>query len=594
MVVDRSVGPLGRPHTRRQVLTAALVGGGVVATGGAAAVVLLTRGGDDTPAAPGATATPTAGSPTPTATATPGAPLGFLEPASDAFEQREFAKDEAIDWNSGVFYMNTSTGRMMAYRLRQGEPHMVSSAGPRFILAWGRDQATYLADRTTGDTWKWVSPNWRVVAASASRVVFADLDQAYGRENGHYIIADAGMSATIPVSLEGVGWSQWLTRKEQAAVARTGLRDTVSLVDLVTGDAATIFTAPAEIEGKHPWRVDLIGEWEETFRARVTYYAGQPNEQSGPSGLPNYLLQRLSFSGDVLDSSYGEAWFESVSPDGRQRLRQVDLHSAPPEGEGSGESWPAVLQFDADAPVLRVRSAALTYGDRLPDRRWLADGSGFVAMVRDDSPVRPANPYAYGIVSRGGVLERLPRIPVEVDDWYTRPSTCGPAPSPTNPDLLSFGRFYLYNRRSGEWFIPRLPTPQNGPAHLSLEDSPWVGAPDEMVFALNHGGHGGGSPPALIAPLVEPAGFPADPPMRFRVAGTGSCLNLRSGPGIESGVVACLADGAVLTLHPEGQYLWENATQKYTHSFDASGPFVMVRTEDGREGWVSTQYLEWA
>jgi hypothetical protein len=542
------------------------------------------------------TATPTTGNATatPTTTPLPGAPLDFLEPAPAAFERREFARDEAIEWNAGVFYMHTSTGRMTAYRLRQSEPHMVSSAGPRFILAWGSDQAAYLADRATGEAWKWVSPNWRVVAASASRVVFAELDQGYGRENGHYVIANAGMSATTPVSLEGVGWSHWLVRDERAAVVRSDLRDRVSMVDLATGDARTVFTAAAEVEGKRPWGVNLEAEWGDTFRARVAYYAGEPNDQSGPNGPASYLLQRLSFSGDVRDSSYGEAWFESVSPDGRQRLRQVDLHSVPAVGEGSGESWPAAVQFDGDAPVLRIRSAALTYGDRLPDNRWLADGSGFVAMVRDDREGHDVrNPYAYGVIFRGGALDLLPRVPVSIDDWYTRPSICGPAPSPTDPDLLSFGRFYLYNRRSGEWFIPNLPARQNGPAHLWLEDSPWAGGPDEMVFALNHGGHGGGGAPALVAPLYEFAPYPEDPPMRFRVAGTGSCLNLREGPGADTQSLACLADGTVLTLHPEGEYLWENATQKYTHAFSEAGPFAMVHTASGPAGWVSTQYLEW-
>jgi hypothetical protein len=63
---------------------------------------------------------------------------------------------------------------------------------------------------------------------------------------------------------------------------------------------------------------------------------------------------------------------------------------------------------------------------------------------------------------------------------------------------------------------------------------------------------------------------------------------------MESHSLACLGDGTLLTLDPEGESLWDGATQKYTHARDASGDFVMVRTADGARGWVSTQYLAWA
>jgi hypothetical protein len=97
----------------------------------------------------------------------------------------------------------------------------------------------------------------------------------------------------------------------------------------------------------------------------------------------------------------------------------------------------------------------------------------------------------------------------------------------------------------------------------------------------------------LIEPLVEPAGFPEYPPMRFMVSGTGSCLNLRESPTTGSRSLACLGDGTLLTLDPEGELLWDGATQKYTRALDSTGSFVLVRTSDGARGWVSTQYLAW-
>jgi Bacterial SH3 domain len=116
-----------------------------------------------------------------------------------------------------------------------------------------------------------------------------------------------------------------------------------------------------------------------------------------------------------------------------------------------------------------------------------------------------------------------------------------------------------------------------------------------MLFILGHGGHGGRSSPALIAPLIERSPFPGDPEMKFRVGRTDSCLNLRPAPGRTSTPATCLADGTQVRLDPEGQPFNGAPADalKYTYSTSADGDWVMVATPGGQRGWVSASYLEW-
>jgi hypothetical protein len=153
-------------------------------------------------------------------------------------------------------------------------------------------------------------------------------------------------------------------------------------------------------------------------------------------------------------------------------------------------------------------------------------------------------------------------------------------PAPDNPDLFSFGRTALYDRRRNTWFVANLVN-NDGPAHLD----PWAtGRSDEMVFATPHGGHGGGSPPAVVAPAVEYPPFSDS--LRFAVARAGTCLNLREGPGPGYAVITCLADGVRLTLDTvPGRFSVEN---------NEYGAWIRVRSDAGQSGWVSNAYLDWA
>jgi hypothetical protein len=65
-----------------------------------------------------------------------------------------------------------------------------------------------------------------------------------------------------------------------------------------------------------------------------------------------------------------------------------------------------------------------------------------------------------------------------------------------------------------------------------------------------------------------------------RIDGTGSCLNLRTSPGIDATKVDCLADGVLL----------RHATVVVTNQ---DVEWLQVTAPDGTEGWAATEFLEW-
>jgi hypothetical protein len=202
-------------------------------------------------------------------------------------------------------------------------------------------------------------------------------------------------------------------------------------------------------------------------------------------------------------------------------------------------------------------------------------------------------PGGYGIVGLNGSISPLPLPPMPSDGWYLHPSIMAPVPSPADPDLFSYGRIALYNRATGTWHAP--PIPSDGPAHLG----PWGNAnAEEMRTVFPHGGHDGGGPDGMLAPKLE---FPPfDDRLRVRVAGTGSCLNLRAGPSLETEVLDCVTDGTLLTLEPEpGDSSVESPTVPYGgaiahRNWQDAMMYARVVTDGGVAGWVALEYLEWA
>lgn len=597
-----------RGHSRRTVLVAATLGAGVAVAGGAATAFLLRdRDSSTTPATP---TPPDGATSSPTPTMTPDPASEPIEPASDLFEVATFAPGERIEWHEGMFAMDTATGAITGYRFRRppGAAEGFSQTGligARWVAADAYPtEYAYIYDRDSGATWRYLVNALRLKAATPERLLFAELTPADvggpGRETGTFRMFSPAMAevARFEVAAQATpNASGALVQGNTAAIVPDPMQPEIVLADLDTGQTRTVFRPEATFEGKELWSM-RIGEGTPDWFVATIDYSLMKNGQREPVGTPTYLVQRVGWDGSVLETMRTDGWYwhDSVSPDGRYRVHQDILFGRPAIGEGSGEMWPAVSLRTADGePLLRIRSAAIRYGDNLPGNRWLADGSHFVAAFRGDHEDEWGGGFRYGIVGLDGEIASLPRPPATAGRWYERSYIAGPVPSPHDPDLLSFGRFYLYNRREDRWFAPNLED-EDGPAHWQVQESPWAGREGEMVFALGHGGHGGGIRPTLIEPLVEPAPYPADPPMRFTVARTNSCLNLRESWSEESLALDCLADGTRLKLDPEGALLWDNSPPDARYSVTAGErhTWVMVNTLGGAEGWVASEFLDWA
>jgi hypothetical protein len=65
-----------------------------------------------------------------------------------------------------------------------------------------------------------------------------------------------------------------------------------------------------------------------------------------------------------------------------------------------------------------------------------------------------------------------------------------------------------------------------------------------------------------------------------RIDGTGSCLNLRASPGLDSDKVDCFADGVLL-----------NHNRSVVTNQDIE--WLNVTAPDGTQGWASTEFLEY-
>jgi len=139
------------------------------------------------------------------------------------------------------------------------------------------------------------------------------------------------------------------------------------------------------------------------------------------------------------------------SPDGQNLASEVPLREVNGGGaEAPREYWPAVVVESggtggADWSVL---SASIGYGDRVTANPWLADSSGFVAMVRGpEPPDRPWDAFEYAVISTDGrTITRIPLPPMADLEWFRVNSMRSPAPCPYDVDLIAFGRLELYNR----------------------------------------------------------------------------------------------------------------------------------------------------
>ena len=270
-------------------------------------------------------------------------------------------------------------------------------------------------------------------------------------------------------------------------------------------------------------------------------------------------------------------------------------------------SWPGVVvvaDVETGEILFRVRSATLAYGDWLGGSRWLPSGDGLVMEVKDGY-----------VIARVRPVQELVYRPGAPSGWYGW-SGPAPLPAPVGDDrFFSYGRLGLYDAHEDRWSIARLPEAYVYTEATPDHHAPWGTTDREMRFRLGHGGHGGGVCIFAGYPRIE---FPPfNDESVLRVARTGSCLYLRAESGKEGGILDCLPEGTRLVPRISAEWAealgYDGRHDEWPDGFGFSGPslewacvgsgecsaydsygyWVYVRTDDGAEGWVAHEYLEW-
>jgi len=566
------------------------------------------------PATIAADSPPKQASPTPAATPSPAPPRGLalIETAPGAFESVIYGNGQAIDWIYGIFFMDTANGAIRGYRLTAGDDYGTLATSPDAGLVVGSaNNETFLLDRATGASWRWPGLLLRLLAASRRRLLFAQAEpDTNGRPlpHGRFFLVDRDLDPAsviefelpLPPNPRGLR-PLWQQRGGSSAV-------------LQDAGAAFILLEDEDRTSLHLWRVDRFGAAErlggDTLAidgyvrqgVRMEVIGGGrevllvahfvPSDGVGDPAAPlRFVNRRFSWFGNEFAFEDAGGRGLDLAPEGDLIAWQEELHEPVEAGFRAFGGWPAVVVADAATgePHFRVRSAFLVYGDGLPRRRWWSAGRGrgLIVGVLDEA-VAGGAPSRDAISYRSVLPGPQPSLggdfggPDLGSEWYHRRRTMGPVPAPQGLGV-SYGRLAYTDR--GSAFQANIDPESGGPTHRD----PWGAQSEEMVFALGHGGHGGGSLGVLLRPRIELPPF--SDAMAFVVARTDSSLNVRSEPSLEAEILANLLDGsrAELADRPDG-----DPSATFEPGSTSPRLWVHVRAEDGAEGWVDSAFLDWA
>lgn len=588
--------PLKRA-SRRNVLAA----GGVVALSAAVAggVLRLRAGGDEA-------RKPTGAEPTSVATTL----AAVLPIQTDGGLGTRWIRDswgpggEAINADAGLFLLDTDLGAVTGYWFNPVTPAQPGEAatryfnyrtgyGGRLIAASASTGREYLIHRSKDDvSWSWDASELRIIALGGLPDNYLLVEEVSGNSGlGKFHVltlppGDRDLKVRTSFELPAKdGLSQGIFRPGgQEVLLWTGERSSplLYLVHATTGDTKLLLGKPGTASALSgiSWFImpfEVYGDW-----VRTTWLV------RGSDGTAVYLSASFDWDGNVVHDIFHGGFDISFSPDGRRFVReQVERMTPVPDTEGEREFWTNAESGEwGKPPEFRIRSASVHYGDGLPPRRWLADGSGFVSLVR--GPSHPSGQVRYqGAIysSDGSKSTRIPLLHAALEQkrWFESSWNLGPVPSPYDANLIAFGRTTLYDVARNLFRSPNVASP-SGPDHID----PWCAGPGLFVFALPHGGHGGASAPLLLPPKVEKP--PADEEMRFVVQGTGNGLNLRNGPSTADRVLLTVAEGTELRIAED-----KSQPVGRRSSIQAeSGAWVYVEAPGKIYGWVFAEYLAWA
>ena len=553
---------------------------------------------------PTPTATPTAtATPPPAPTATPEALspaelVGRVEAVPGAFERREFAPGERIDWTSGILFMDTETGRIEGYRyvLTDIAPvpfapsrHAAHGVGSRWVTA-PSDEAWFVFDRDGERAWRLPS-GVTLAAASGDRVVLATAA-------GEGVLTDGDFSAATPIGPVGEDamfspdGRKLLVRREHA----------VYLLDLDTLDTETLFEPEPHDEWGSPGRV-----WHEATRAgneilvTVQYQVPISESQAGSaqSDYPRYTYPkrwlRFGWDGAALAEAASPeiGWRASQSPDGRFVAWEDDGYS--PGLYEVGRAWPSVVVADSATrePLFRVLSASLQ-SPRGDD--WLDSSDGVLLRTFNEKYIGWWSVPVLLRIRPSPVIEWFPDAPAGYPRW---PFSSGALASPDGQRFIAESRKRLtddpggdgvtiYDTHLDRWWV--VSGPLNANWYLRPSWPPPGASRQELVITPTPIHPTGGGGDLFTRPKIEFPPFSEE--VAFRVSGGGGCVSLLERPRARAAELECLPDGArvVLAVPPEPPSDRDGGALTFIR--DGGGLAVRVRTADGVEGWVAHAYLD--
>ncbi len=534
-----------------------------------------------------------------TSTPSPGEITLPIEPAPGAIAKVTFAPGEEIEGirpgpigvrppDGAVFFMDTETGEIEGWHVADGDFDW-SFCGvrdnARFVICEsgiGENRTEYLFDRESGEIYQWNPDEIGILATWPSGLVFEEANPSGAEPTRHFTITDLALRTRSTFDLPGTADrnfpdSVFLTRNA-VLPDESGLALLVDrrlyLVDIDSGSAQLISDIP------ETFILTSIQVRPGTEGFSVTL-SRVPQKNDGAEAIQGPLVRRYSREGQLISEGSSGGTNGLFSPDGRLVVLQGSLHEEPVLDPGDGIAWPFVLVADADTgePRFRVKGAALCYGDSGPNglrtgRRWLADSSGILVATKSGFRIVEVAEAALRPAPLSGVGEFFSFF----------------EPSPDDSDLFAVGSLesgaLVLVDSQGNSLLEVVLAPSAG----GLSDSSvWGSSGNEVQFSTPHFGHHGAGGCGLgVTPPLKIEFPPFDDDIHLKVAADGDCLNLRDLPATTATVITCLPDGTSLTVTEV-----ESDSYMITVSL-FGGAFTHVRTDAGQEGWVSSEFLDWA
>lgn len=548
------------------------LGFGAIALLGVAAY-FLSQGGDATvsDSSPAAFGTVRAVIESGTRTAGPGEPWTLVDDA--VFREARFSSANEFNLEGGFVLMDAETGAGSAWALppeldRAPWANQLSN-DLRWIVSGGPGE-TFAYDRKLDRTLRWPQGGVRILASFGEATLFQEFHTMTGEndpQGGAFRLWRDGeprsqrlawpLDAPLPpfdapVSVEG----------RFATIAFSRLQDLhVVRFDVVTGEfsrywRAGLRSSEDSVTGLYPMPMGFFVTVEPVV------------EIADLDGIDLYHGEWQGAPAAVLAHHFAAAQNVVPSPD--------SAHFAVSKGSGGAETGLGV----SDVPSVVIYSKAfqpvgLVLSASVDEDPWFEDGTQLALRTSRGALVLEVESLALGplrLANRDIVeSERLSPFAggVLVGGWLVRDD-------PSGLRRVAESGFFAYPR-----------------------DPVWSADGTEFGFVLPGAADSGYVDGSWPAPVVDAIPF-ADSPAAV-VANAETCADLLESPSSQANVLDCLPNGATLTIAavppdvPDDSGLVASGVAFWTDEREAPRRhFVRVAAEDGGEGWLALEHLEWA